>query len=126
MWQAEESRGDGPGGCPEPWSDIRRRLDRRLVGAYCAMRFDGRSRECVMRDLGLAADEVETAIRRGAQIYEHDVDDALSWVGLPKAQAESRRRAFGRAFHPENRLAPRAPNGDRLSGFFSPEVPERR
>ena len=117
---------------PDPWPDIRRRLERRLVSAYCAMRFDSHSRERVMADLGLAADEVETAIRRGAEVYGHDIDDALSWVGLPRSGEErlAPRRApkpMDDVFHPVNRLSPpERVRDDEVTGFFSHRAPDRR
>lgn len=120
MWQADDGQHDATAR-PEPWSDVERRLDRQLVGAYCAMRFDRHSRERVMRDLGLASDEIELAVRRGAEIYGHDVEDALRWVGVPAADAELRRRARRQAFRPENRLASAELRGARLSAFFPAE-----
>ena len=132
MWKAEESQGPPSGSRPENWSEIRRRLDRRLVSAYCAMRFDGHSRQRVVGDTGLAPDEVETAIRRGAEVYGHDVDDALSWVGLPRA-GEGRlpprptSKPLDHAFHPINRLSPPAAIRDaELRGFFSPSARDRQ
>lgn len=132
MWQAEDSqRSERPVDRPEPWPDILRRLERRLVSAYCSMRFDGHSRERVMSDLGLLEDEVETAIRRGAEVYSHDVEDALRWVGLPRAGEERLppRWALKReddVFHPVNRLSPPAKiHRSDLSGFFSRRTPHR-
>ena len=46
------------------------------------MRYDGKSRDWVARELGMDAREIETAIRRGAEVYGHDAADAQSWVGL--------------------------------------------
>ena len=120
MWQADDNLFDQRLERPDPWSEIQRRLERRLVGAYCSMRFDGHSRERVMEEQGFTEDEIEEAIRRGAQIYEHDAEDALSWVGLPQADKERRRRSFGDAFHPENRLTRTDDNERGLSGFFTP------
>ena len=64
-------------GRPEPWPVIREKLDHRLVSAYCSMRFDGHSVERIMRESGLCEEELEPAIRRGAEVYGHDIDDAL-------------------------------------------------
>lgn len=130
MWQAEDSQQPAMHR-PDPWPDIRRRLERRLVSAYCAMRFDGHSRERVMDDLGLAPDEVETAIRRGAEVYGHDIEDALRWVGLPRTDEDRlppRRttRSEDHAFHPINRLSPPEKlQDDGLTGFFSSSRPDR-
>jgi len=123
MWQREDDLVESSGARPDSWAAIRRRIDRRLVGAYCAMRFDGHTRERVMDDVGLATDEVEDAIRRGAEVYGHDVEDALSWVGKPRGEAERRLRRHrleielrprDAALADADRLARR-----RLSGFFT-------
>ena len=118
MWQADEPP-QISNNRPDSWADIQRRLDRLHVGAYCAMRFDGHSRERVTRELGVAADEIEHAVRRGAEIYGHDVEDALSWVGLPEVEAK-RRRERRRAFQPVHRIARPEFGDDRLSGFLTP------
>lgn len=108
-----------------------------MVSAYCAMRFDGHSRERVTSDLGLAPDEVETAIRRGAEVYGHDVEDALRWVGVPRADRprdhEERLpprwapKRMDDAFHPVNRLSPPERVRDsELTGFFSRGASDRR
>ena len=77
MWQPDDNTRETAEGQPKPWPVIRERLDHRLVGAYCAMCFDGYSIERVMRELGLREEEFEPAIRRGSEVYGHDVTDAL-------------------------------------------------
>lgn len=85
MWQPEDDTQEAGFARPESWAEIRRRLDRKLVGAYCAMRFDGHSRERVMRDYGIGEDELDAAVRRGAQVYGHDLEAALRRFAAPRA-----------------------------------------
>jgi len=103
MWQPEEAANPPITQAPESWAVIRQRLDHRLIGAYCAMRYDGRSRSWVMRELDFDERELDAAIRRGSEVYGHDVNQALQQLGRPLTAEEraARRPRFGRAAHPE-------------------------
>lgn len=78
MWQPDDDIRKEPEGRPDSWSVIRERLDHRQVSAYCALRFEGYTAQRVMQEFDLSEEEIEPAIRRGAQVYGHDVEDALS------------------------------------------------
>ena len=84
MWQPEDEPQDAVPERPDSWAEIRRRLDQKLVGAYCAMRFDGHSRERVMREFGIGEDELDAAVRRGALVYGHDLEAALRRFAAPR------------------------------------------
>ena len=67
MWQRDDNAEATKDHRPEPWSVIRERLDHRLIGAYCALRFDAWPVDRVLRELDLGEEELEPAIRRGAE-----------------------------------------------------------
>ena len=77
MWQNEPSSNE-PARAPDSWTEIRRRLDQQMVGAYCAMLFDRHPVPQALQDYGIDPDDLEAVIRRGVLVYGHDFEQVMN------------------------------------------------